>query len=119
MVGDTARFDAVLELCGDRYRRLILAVLASESRPLSLDDLTETIVEYNHRASISEIAPDEMDRIRLTLHHQHLPKLEQRGVLAYDFERKLVTPTATFDELQPLFSAVIEIDPSFELPVTP
>ena len=118
MVGDTARFDAVLELCQDRYRRLILAVLASESGPLSVDDLTETIVEYNHHASITEIAPDEIDRIRLTLHHQHLPKLEQRGVLTYDLERELVTPTATFDELQPLFSPIIEADPSFELPVT-
>ena len=118
MVGDTARFDTVLELCRDRYRRQILAVLASESRPLSLDDLTETIFEYDRQASSTEIAPDAIDRIRLSLHHKHLPRLEQYGVVAYDLEQHLVTPTATFDELQPLFSPVLEADPSFELPAT-
>lgn len=117
MVGDATTFDGVLELCRDQYRRIILAVLASEPRALTLNDLTKTIVKHNHQASITEIANEEINQIQLSLHHLHIPKLEQCGVIEYDPDRQLVEPTAQFDEWEPLISTIVQADPAFDTPV--
>lgn len=116
MVG-THQFDTVLDLCTDQHRRIVLAILTEERRSLTVDDLTETIVKYNHQASMSDVSEDVLDQVRLSLHHVHLPKLAQAGVVEYDPERHRVEPTEQFDLLQPSLSAILDADPTLDVPI--
>lgn len=117
MVGTSTEFSTVLELCQDRHRRIVLAVLASEDRSLTVRDLEKTILKYNHHASPTAVSEDESMRIRLSLHHVHLPKLAELSLVEYDRERGLVEPTARFDRLQPQLSTIIDADPGLKAPL--
>lgn len=110
-------FDTVLDLCQDRYRRIVLAVLVEEQRLLTVNDLTKTVLNHNHQTSIIEGSIGRLTKIKLSLLHTHIPKLEMEGVIEYDRERQKVKPTEQLDQLQPYLSAIINLDPDLEEPV--
>ncbi|NUB91653.1 hypothetical protein HTZ84_09410 [Haloterrigena sp. SYSU A558-1] len=118
MVGTSTEFNTLLELCQEHHRRIILAVLATEKRSLTVNDLTKAIVKHNHHTPLLEVSEEESRQIRISLHHMHIPKLEDLSLIEYDQERQLVEPTPQFDQLQPQLSAVIDADPELEAPVT-
>ncbi|WP_290817998.1 hypothetical protein [Halovivax sp.] len=117
MSRDSIEFDAVLDLCRDQHRRIVLAVLAAERRPLTVNDLSKAILKYNHQTAVTEVADEVFAEIRLSMYHKHVPKLESEGVIEYDAERQHVVPTERFDQLQPSLSAIIEADPDLESPL--
>lgn len=107
-------FDTTLELCSDKYRRIILAALATEQRSLTVNDLSKTIFEYNNQLKVVDASEEIRTETQLSLHHSHIPKLESAGVIEYDPERKLVEPTEQFNQLQPYLSAILCIDPDLD-----
>jgi len=107
-------FDTVLDLCRDPHRRIVLAVLIEEQRSLTVNDLTKTILKYNHQMPITEVPKEELTKVQLSLQHVHIPKLEMEGVIEYDQKRQQVEPTERFDQLQPHLSAIIDLDPGLE-----
>lgn len=111
MSRDSSEFDTVLDLCRDHHRRIVLAVLAEEHRSLTVNDLSTAILKYNHQTPITAVSEEVLTDIRLSLYHEHIPKLESEGVIEYDSERQHVVPTERFDQLQPSISAIIEADP--------
>lgn len=117
MSRESIDFDTVLDLCRDQHRRIVLAVLAEEHRSLTVNDLSRTILKYNHQTQVTEVSEEVLAEIRLSLYHEHIPKLESEGVIEYDPERKHLVPTERFDQLQPSISAIIEADPSLRVPV--
>ena len=119
MVGPITEFDTVLELCREQHRRIILTTLVHEKQPVSVDDLTKTILKHNHHTPLAEVPEEESKRIPLALHHVHLPKLADQSLIDYDQEQQLVEPTPLFDRLQPQLSAINDVDPDLEAPVAP
>lgn len=117
MVGTSTEFDTLLELCQEQHRRIILAVLATEKRSLTVNDLTKVVVKYNHHMPVIELSEGESKEIRTSLLHVHIPKLEDLSLVTYDQERQQVEPTSQFDQLQPQLSAIIDADPELETPV--
>jgi hypothetical protein len=110
-------FDTVLDLCRDKHRRIVLAVLAAEQRSLTVNDLRRTILTRNHHTPVIDASEEVLTEIRVSLHHVHIPKLESTGVIEYDSERQLVEPTEQFDQLQPHLSAIIGTDPNLDEPI--
>ena len=117
MVGTSTEFNTLLELCQEQHRRIVLAVLATEKRSLTVNDLTKAIVKHNHHTPLLEVSEEESQQIRISLHHVHIPKLADLSLVDYDRERQLVEPTPQFDQLQPQLSAVIDADPELDAPV--
>ncbi|WP_224447969.1 DUF7344 domain-containing protein [Haloprofundus salilacus] len=117
MSRDSIEFDTVLDLCRDQHRRIVLAVLAEEHRSLTVNDLSKAILKYNHHAPVTEVSEEVLAEIRLSLYHEHIPKLASKGVIEYDPERQHVVPTERFDQSQPLLSSIIEADPGLQVPV--
>ncbi|MCU4744519.1 DUF7344 domain-containing protein [Natronoglomus mannanivorans] len=117
MVGTSTEFDTLLELCQEQHRRIVLAVLASEKRSLTVTDLAKTIIKHNHHTPLREISEEELTQIRMELHHVHIPKLADQSVVEYDQERQLVEPTPQFDQLQPSLFAIIDADPVLDSPI--
>ena len=109
--------DSILDVCQHQHRRIVLALLAAKGRSLTLDDLTQAIVKYNHQAPPTAVSEDLLTEIRLTLHHVNLPKLASERLITYDPDRKLVEPTEQFEQVQPTVSTILEADPTLETPV--
>ena len=118
MVGTSAEFDTVLELCQDHHRRIVLAIFATEKRSLTVNDLTKAIVKHNHHVPLTEVPREETTQIRQSLLHVHIPKLKDLSLVDYDQERQLVEPTPQFEQLQPQLSAIIAADSDLEAPVS-
>lgn len=118
MVETPTEFNTLLELCQDQHRRIVLAVLATENRSLTVNDLTKAIVKHNHHTPLIEVPEEESKQIQTSLFHAHIPKLEDLSLIDYDRERKLVEPTSQFNRLQPQLSAIIDADPDLDPPVT-
>jgi hypothetical protein len=115
--GDSIGFDSVLDLCQNQHRRIVLAILAEEQRSLTLNDLTQTILKYNHHTPITEASEDVLVEIRRSLYHVHLPKLASKGLITYDPDRQLVEPTEQFEQVQPTVSTILDADLELEAPI--
>ena len=83
--------DAVFDLLADESRRAAVACLASRERPIALADLAADVAARTADQPRSEISTDEIYAVRTRLHHVHLPKLTNEGVVAYNPDDHMVT----------------------------
>ena len=118
MVGTTSStFDSVLDACRHQHRRIVLAVLATEQRSVTLNDLTHTVRKTSHHTPITEVSEAALAEIRRSLHHVHLPKLASEGLATYDPDRQLVEPTEQLEQVQPTVSTILAADSTLEPPI--
>ena len=109
--------DSILDVCRHQHRRIVLALLAAEQRSLTLTDLTKTVLQYNHQASPTTVSADVLTEIRLSLHHNHLPKLASEGLVTFDRDRQLVEPTEQFEQVEPTLATILDADYTLETPI--
>ena len=89
----TPRFQMLLRTAGswdidilsDRRRREILSVLAESRGQLELEELAGLLTPEEREDSV-----EEDDEMRISLHHVHLPKLANAGIVEYDPERRTI-----------------------------
>lgn len=79
-------------LAADR-RRVVLDVIESRSSAIDLETLAiEVAMQENETESVSQKT---VRRVKTLLHHTHLPKMSEWGVLEYDPDtRQVVTNTS-------------------------
>ena len=80
--------DTVFELLADRRRRYVLYCLAAagENRVLTVEDVVDRVTEWEREWDDdrdSERA-DRRERVRIDLHHDHIPRLADAGLVDYD-----------------------------------
>lgn len=91
------RFD---ETCGDDSvsavppeRRLhALAVLESHDDSLTLADLAEEVAVREYGRPLTDISPQTVLDVYLSLYYDHLPSLVEAGLATYDQESDRVVP---------------------------
>jgi hypothetical protein len=76
------------DLLSDRRRRVVLDVLRARVTPISLDSLAEAVAV--RETDCDTPGPETVDTVALTLHHNHLPRMANVGVLDYDAESRRV-----------------------------
>ena len=109
--------DSIIDVYRHQHRRIVLAILAAEGRSLTLNNLTKTVLEYDHQASPTTVSADVLTEIRLSLHHVHLPKLASEGLVTYDSDQKLLDPTERFKQIEPTLATILDADPTLETPI--
>lgn len=80
------------ELLASERRRELLDVLADRTTPVELEKVAVlTVVEGDDPDAG---APDDgsVQRVATTLHHTHLPKMAEAGVLDYDPQSRRIDP---------------------------
>lgn len=61
---------------------------------MKLPDLAEEVASRENGSPLTEISPEEVTRVYMSLWHSHIPKLSEAGVVDYSQERE----TVVFDE---------------------
>lgn len=74
----------LMNLLTSRPRRLLLSGLMAEE-VMTFEEIVEFIVAHD-----PERRPDDRDRVWAALHHHHLPKLAEVGLLEYDVRSETV-----------------------------
>ena len=81
---------ATFDLLASCRRRIVLRCLAESDTPVSVDDLTDRVVlaeddsESGSVASVGDAVVGRRRRVRLSLHHVHLPKLAEADAVDVD-----------------------------------
>ena len=73
--------DAAFDALANRRRREILSVLADRRGPVSEADLASHVVAREERKPLQGVRDEEHQRVRASLHHAHLPKLADAGLI--------------------------------------
>lgn len=100
--------DAVFELLSNERRRYALYYLKEQNRPVPIDELAETIGDWDDSAPAD---PAEKS-VEIELQHEHLPKATEVEYIQYN-------PDAGLVELQgppPAFNVITEIARVIEQP---
>lgn len=63
-------------------RRTTLEVLEDLTAPVDLEDLAVAVAE--READGDRVDEGTVEQVRISLHHAHLPKLADLGIIAYD-----------------------------------
>ena len=81
--------DSVCSALADEHRRAILTELHdSGESALGLTDLANRVAE--RVADDGPPGPDTRGQVQVTLHHRHLPRLADAGLIVYDVENRQV-----------------------------
>lgn len=97
----------VYALLAHERRRLVLRLLDDVSTPIATTELAELIVECEREDPTAEARRV----VAVSLHHAHLPRLDDAGVVAYDPDEGAVSPGSNFGTL---VGVLTEFDDSFE-----
>ncbi|MFU8868457.1 hypothetical protein [Natronococcus sp.] len=74
------------ELFVANRRRVALAILDERTEPLEVDELAAAIAKREAEEAAS------IERIAITLHHAHLPRMADAGVVDYDTQDRRIDP---------------------------
>lgn len=77
-------------------RRLAIDILAGRSSPVELEGLAARITARGNGSAADE---ESIERVAITLHHTHLPKMAEMGVVDYDPESRTVASEFDVDRL--------------------
>lgn len=72
-------------------RRNVLAVLHRATPPFSLDELVFDVAALEGATVSGPLSDAERRSLKISLHHNHLPKLDEAGVVDYDAREHVVT----------------------------
>lgn len=108
-------FDA---LSHDRRRHLLPILLESEP-PIQVSTLATRLARREQAARPDEVGaspddqvirqrpdPDTVDQLKIVLHHRHLPRLADAGLIEYESDAKRVTPTPVVSEVVAALNAL-------------
>ncbi|WP_132060390.1 DUF7344 domain-containing protein [Halorussus amylolyticus] len=98
--------DRVFDLLADAERRRALSALRSADGSVQLGDLAAETVARDECTDPSTVTADERERTAAALHHKHLPRLADSGVVCYDPAESRVELTETVEELTPYFEII-------------
>ena len=88
-------------VAGHPYRRLLLSVLDSQTAPVSLRELSRTVLARDRTGVTppsstdttlpADAEPSTVETMAAQLHHVHLPRLTAAGLVEYDAAAGVVT----------------------------
>lgn len=106
-MGEEDHRDRLLRALSSKRRRYVLSFL-DRLGTLTLADLADELAEQEHDASIDQIPAEDVKSLYMSLYHQHVPKLEEAGLVEYDQERDLVRPTERLPAIESTLDRILE-----------
>lgn len=92
----------LLRALADDRRRTTLSVLLDASTPIDARLVARRVVARETERDVSRISSERVDRVHVSLHHVHLPKLSDVGLASYDPDTGLVEDAVEDAESIPL-----------------
>jgi|GEM_PF-2045164 hypothetical protein len=90
----TESVDDVYSVMANEHRRHALAVIAREPEAMNVSRLVEQVADRLKPEPTEAASDRSLRELRVSLHHQHLPKMVSAGLVEYDAENRTVKPTS-------------------------
>lgn len=85
--------DSAFAALASERRRTVLRCLQTADAPVAMADLARDVVARERDAHARDVPEEAIERVYVSLHHVHLPKLADEGYLRYDDNRTSVVLT--------------------------
>lgn len=95
-------------------RRYAVWYLQQHSNPVPVATLAAEITAWEQDTSTTTVSQDAVERVRIALHHNHLPRLEAAGIVEHDTEREQVEATDCTRMAERLRRQLVAVDEQFE-----
>jgi hypothetical protein len=82
---------AALDILRNPHRRFVLSHLNGQEAPLTTRRLAQAIVDWESTSGEATPTGQTVEEVMVRLHHEHLPRLADSGVLTYDWERREIS----------------------------
>ncbi|MCU4802054.1 hypothetical protein OB920_16885 [Halobacteria archaeon HArc-gm2] len=100
MAGSPVTDDRLSAVLGKSRRRLALYYLLSNEYT-DIDSLSVQLAAWERDESVTSVDEAARRQVKISLHHNHLPRLEQHGVLEFDVRSGDVVRSPGFEDLRP------------------
>lgn len=90
--------DSVFNYLANHRRRVLLACLDNDSTPILVEALGHQVAEYEADFAVKSLSEDEIQRVTVSLYHNHIPRLADANVIQYDSSTQEVAPGPRFEE---------------------
>ena len=103
---ETLDADERFHLLQNERRRLVIRYLREAERDddgyVQMRDVAEQVAAWENDTTVAQLSSTVRQRVYIPLYQNHLPKLDDAGVIEYDQSRGTVVPTERVDELAAL-----------------
>lgn len=112
--------DEIFHILQTQRRRAVLRYLLehSDQATFQMGDLAEVVAAWEHETTVEELTSDERQRVYVPLYQNHLPKLDNYGIITYNKKRGIVEPTPLLDVFDQYLGNGLN-DPDDQLLVVP
>ncbi|WP_290813873.1 hypothetical protein [Halovivax sp.] len=100
---------AVYRLLSDEHRRHLLSRLL-EAEYATVEGLSRTLAAREEGTAPRAVSEGAIDRVGISLVHDHLPRLADHGLCEFDARSGDVVTTDAFEELRPQLEGALDID---------
>lgn len=90
-------------------RQIILHELSKENKEAHITELSRRVAARRHRIPPEKISRTKIKRARVRLVHDHLPRLQEKGILTIEWDENELS-LATGEDVDQLFDAATEVD---------
>ncbi|WP_254533516.1 DUF7344 domain-containing protein [Natrinema gelatinilyticum] len=106
---DTGDLNRTFDLLRHPRRRYVLYYLTNHSDPVEVNTLTSELATWEANDTGMTVTDETVESIQATLHHIHLPKLTDTGVVTVDSESRTVELRET-DGLDTFLTDAVDIE---------
>lgn len=113
MAGSPAKGDRLRSVLGKSRRRFTLYYLLS-SEYTDIDSLSVQIAAWEQAESVTSVDESERQRVKISLHHNHLPRLAAQGIIEYDVRSGDIVRSDGFDDVRSTVERLRKTDERIE-----
>lgn len=93
--------DQVFHLLQNQRRRWVLKYLEGREGQVRMRDIAEQVAAWEHDTTVRALTSKQRQRVYIPLYQNHLPKLDEEGIIEYNQSRGIVERTDLADQLEP------------------
>lgn len=102
--------DEIFHILQTNRRRDVIVYLLEKNEPVKMGDIAEIIAADEHETTVAELTSTQRQRVYIPLYQTHLPKLDEKGVIAYNKSRGIVRPAEGLETFRRYLEAVDSCD---------
>jgi hypothetical protein len=92
--------DDIFHVLQNQRRRLVLRYLEGRDDAVRMGDVAEQVAAWEHDTTVQALNSTQRQRVYIPLYQNHLPKLDEKGIIEYNQSRGIVERTPIADQLE-------------------
>lgn len=91
--------DQIFHVLQNQRRRWVLKYLEGREGKVRMGDIAEQVSAWEHDTTVQALTSKQRQRVYIPLYQNHLPKLDEEGIINYNQSRGIVERAARADQL--------------------